>query len=375
MTPEVGSALVSAGGSLFGGIFDTIFGANEAAKQRNFAREMYAQQTADNQLAATVAFNRQNYLIDKQNDYNSYGNQRKLMEEAGYNPNLMASGSAGSAVSNSSTAAPQAATATPMQYQAFKSELGHTIADSARLYAESKLMEAQAKKVNAESGVVEPLAASAIALNDAQKAKLVKEADNVERTNKLFDATYLNQVKESQLRVDLSKKQLEFFDAQMYNMAQRLNMDKQTFEYNYNVRWPKEVEELATKIGCNKAAAAMYYSNAALQMSMKAGQDIMNGYNKAVFGSEKYQQNVRALAYYNALKAKYQGVNINADTDYIYARTLSEQKGYPYLKSIPWSESRGDNLFGIGSNSSRSGSMIMNPTLTPDFTKSNPFFY
>ncbi|UPW41416.1 DNA pilot protein [Dipodfec virus UA06Rod_4] len=59
---------------------------------------------------ATKAYERQRALIQSDRDYNSYANQRKLMEAAGINPNLMLSGMAGTATSHANTQAPSAGT-------------------------------------------------------------------------------------------------------------------------------------------------------------------------------------------------------------------------------------------------------------------------
>ncbi|UPW42028.1 DNA pilot protein [Dipodfec virus RodF1_16] len=59
---------------------------------------------------ATKAYERQRALIASERDYNSYSNQRKLMEAAGINPNLMLSGMAGTATSHANTQAPSAGT-------------------------------------------------------------------------------------------------------------------------------------------------------------------------------------------------------------------------------------------------------------------------
>ena len=58
---------------------------------------------------AELSFQRQKQLIDAQNQYNSYSNQRKLAEQAGLNPNrIFDQGAAGIATSSSSTNPPQA---------------------------------------------------------------------------------------------------------------------------------------------------------------------------------------------------------------------------------------------------------------------------
>lgn len=101
--------------------------------------------------AATTAFNRQRQLIQEQNEYNSYANQRKLMQEAGYNPNSLVSGSAGTAVSSGSTNAPQAEIPSPIPMQAAKFQLAQDFANIKSVLADAKLKEAQTEKTNSET--------------------------------------------------------------------------------------------------------------------------------------------------------------------------------------------------------------------------------
>lgn len=99
----------------------------------------------------TLAFNRQRQLINEQNDYNSFANQRSLMEQAGYNPNNLVGGTAGTAVSSSSTNV-GAASAAPSHGMIAPdlSALGN-IANIGLTTAQTALLNAQAKKVDSET--------------------------------------------------------------------------------------------------------------------------------------------------------------------------------------------------------------------------------
>ena len=99
----------------------------------------------------TLAYNRQRQLINEQNDYNSFANQRSLMEQAGYNPNNLVGGTAGTAVSSSSTNV-GAASAAPSHGMIAPdlSALGN-IANIGLTTAQTALLNAQAKKVDSET--------------------------------------------------------------------------------------------------------------------------------------------------------------------------------------------------------------------------------
>lgn len=102
-------SIISGGASLLGGI-GSMFSRNKANKENMaFTREENQKDRDFNHNEAELSFNRQKQLIDAQNEYNSFANQRKLAETAGLNPyRLFDNGASGTAVSSSSTDAPQA---------------------------------------------------------------------------------------------------------------------------------------------------------------------------------------------------------------------------------------------------------------------------
>ena len=101
------SPAIQAFGSIAGGLFGKKGSDNAAKLQYKIAQET----NANNYKIAQEnnAFNER--MVDKMNDYNSAVNQRKRLEEAGLNPNLMMNGgSAGIA-----TSAPSADTSSVQQ--------------------------------------------------------------------------------------------------------------------------------------------------------------------------------------------------------------------------------------------------------------------
>ena len=99
----------------------------------------------------TLAYNRQRQLINEQNDYNSFSNQRSLMEQAGYNPNNLVGGSAGTAVSSSSTNVGSASAAPSHGMIAPDLSALGNIANIGLITAQTGLLNAQAKKVGSET--------------------------------------------------------------------------------------------------------------------------------------------------------------------------------------------------------------------------------
>lgn len=99
---------------------------------------------------AELSFQRQRQLIDEQNQYNSFANQRKLAEQAGLNPNrIFDQGAAGIATSSASTDSPQAS---GMPGRSFSPVLSAQDIQSASAAA---LNFAQAKLTNHQMGLTD----------------------------------------------------------------------------------------------------------------------------------------------------------------------------------------------------------------------------
>lgn len=149
--PLLAAGLIGGVGSLIGSLFSS--GSNAAAVNATNRANM-AINKMNNQFnhdENTLAYNRQRQLISEQNEYNSFANQRKLMEQAGYNPNNLVGGTAGTAVSSSSTATNAASAAPSHAMQAPDLSALGNIANIGLTTAQAKLMEAQAKKVGSET--------------------------------------------------------------------------------------------------------------------------------------------------------------------------------------------------------------------------------
>lgn len=103
--------LVDIGSNLLGGL-GNLFSFNSQRKaqeeQQAFIKEQNMLQRTFESQEAQKAYNRQVDFFNLQNKYNSPSNQRKLMEDAGFNPYSMYGDVAGGSVSTGSSSAPQA---------------------------------------------------------------------------------------------------------------------------------------------------------------------------------------------------------------------------------------------------------------------------
>ncbi len=139
MDPLIGGALVSAGGSLLGNLFG-----NSAQKQANkLTYKMFQEGNAFNREERIAAQNWQKQMLDYQNAYNTPLEQRKRMQEAGYNPYLSQISSNLSAGASSS---PQASASGAGSIGAFKPDMSG-ISQAANMLFQNPLMRTQVDKI------------------------------------------------------------------------------------------------------------------------------------------------------------------------------------------------------------------------------------
>lgn len=143
MIGALGSAAIGAIGGAISGNKSNKANIRENQKDRDFQHK-----------EAELSFQRQKQLIDEQNQYNSYANQRKLAEQAGLNPNrIFDQGAAGIATSSASTDAPQASGMPGRSVSPVLSAQDVQSASAAALnFANAKLANKQEEAVGAQIG-------------------------------------------------------------------------------------------------------------------------------------------------------------------------------------------------------------------------------
>lgn len=138
--------IASGASSLIGSTVGGILQNNAIKKQNEMIREENALNRKFANEEATNSYLRQKHLMKMQMDYDSAVNQRKRLEEAGLNPNMMMDG--GNAGSVSSQSAPQANQPSSIPYQAQRYEWLQNLSKNA---AEIALLQAQAAKEKAQA--------------------------------------------------------------------------------------------------------------------------------------------------------------------------------------------------------------------------------
>lgn len=119
-------------------------------KNRQFVNEQNElnRQFAHNE--ASLAWQRQLEMTDKVNAWNSYSNQRKLLQSAGYNPNALFNSSSTLSASNGGSTAPQASTPSTFNYPAFRLD-PISFSDIALKMSQAKNIDADTLKKNQET--------------------------------------------------------------------------------------------------------------------------------------------------------------------------------------------------------------------------------
>lgn len=139
MDPLIGGALISAGGSLLGNLFG-----NSAQKQANkLTYKMFQEGNQFNREERIAAQNWQKQMLDYQNAYNTPLEQRKRMQDAGYNPYLSQIAPNLSAGASSS---PQASSAGAGSIGAYKPDMSG-ISQAANMLFQNPLMRSQVDKI------------------------------------------------------------------------------------------------------------------------------------------------------------------------------------------------------------------------------------
>ena len=139
MDPLIGGALISAGGSLLGNLFG-----NSAQKQANkLTYKMFQEGNQFNREERIAAQNWQKQMLDYQNAYNTPLEQRKRMQEAGYNPYLSQISPNLSAGASSS---PQASSSGAGSIGAYKPDMSG-ISQAANMLYQNPLMRTQVDKI------------------------------------------------------------------------------------------------------------------------------------------------------------------------------------------------------------------------------------
>lgn len=304
---------------------------SSAVSDKKAAKTMMYEQMDYNSAEAQKARDWQMKMFNASNEYNSPSNQRKLMEQAGFNPYQLGAqfGSTSAAASAPSTSSASAGSLPNYQ----RPDFGF-FAQAAMDAAQIDLMRAEANKTQAEANNIDLDAEtnraylrSMTGLNDAEIGRIQQLTREVELNANWLEVTFDMRVDDLSKAIDLKGAQKDLFDKQisiaLYQLEQIMPLERDQLYKYVNEVMPKEIKLLEEKImteGATREAAcaqaACSYANAMLYKSMKSGQDTKNKYDKAILLSDDYQHAVIEQA--------------QNDAEYAGARAFNEGEGYPY---------------------------------------------
>ena len=297
--PLVAPAIIAGAGSLIGGLFGAVGSSSAAKYQLQAARET-------NQMNYQIAqennaFNQR--MWEKQNAYNSPVEQRRRLEQAGLNPNLMMNGGSAGTAETAPTAdtsgvqqVPDIGSTIANGYQQFGNSLSSAASQIAGMVYNNGLQQANVNKAQAE----------------AQSAS--QDARYKELQNQFAASQFLADLREKQYRGLIAKSDYEYLRDSMQDRLDSVKFQNtltgsQSSYYNQmaglvdvqrqiahvNLDWlPREkqaglaatlqnVRTMVSQMHLNYAQAKNAYAMAALNYAQEAGVRINNRLQDSIF--------------------------------------------------------------------------------------------
>lgn len=343
--PFVAPALIAGAGSLIGGLFGAVGSSKAAQYQLQAARET-------NQMNYQIAqennaFNQR--MWEKQNAYNSPVEQRRRLEQAGLNPNLMMDGGSAGTAETAPTAdtsgvqqVPDIGSTIASGYQQFGNTLSSAASQIAGMVYNNGLQQANVNKAQAE----------------AQSAS--QDARYKELQNQFAASQFLADLREKQYRGLISKSDYEYLRDSMQDRLDAVKFQNtltgsQSSYYNQmsglidvqrkieqtNLDWlPREkqaglaatlqnVRTMVSQMHLNYAQAKNAYAMAALNYAQEAGVRINNRLQDSIFDLSVGMAENQYLKGYAEQDQFRRGLNLSVAQ---YGAGLVSQGSYPTPK-------------------------------------------
>lgn len=256
MDPLIGSALVGAGASFLGNLFN--FGSQNKANATNLKIAQMNNQFNERMMEKQMAYNTD--MFNRQNEWNSASSQRKRLEQAGLNPYLMMNGgNAGTAANTLGVTAPTAAPASVVAPQLDTSSIGESVRNiiSASSTKESNDNLRMLTKTGYDLAEYEKMLKKAMA-DDYRKSREVKEQQRqaLERINILEDSNL------NSLELELRQRSVEQQFKALYQKEQVISMVMQNaFQ---SARLPYAKVFASNEVAMQAAEICLAYANGAL---------------------------------------------------------------------------------------------------------------
>lgn len=345
VNPLVAPAIISGAGSLLGGLFGSGGSVKAAKYQLQAARET-------NQMNYQIAqennaFNQR--MWEKQNAYNSPVEQRRRLEQAGLNPNLMMNGGSAGTAETAPTAdtsgiqqVPDVGSTIASGYQQFGNSLSNAASQIAGMVYNNGLQQANVNKAEAE----------------AQSAS--QDARYKELQNQFAASQFLADLREKQYRGLIAKSDYEYLRDSMQDRLDSVKFQNtltgsQSSYYNQmsglidvqrkieqtNLDWlPREkqaglaatlqnVRTMVSQMHLNYAQAKNAYAMAALNYAQEAGVRINNKLQDSIFDLSVGMAENQYLKGYAEQDQYRRGLNLSVPQ---YGAAVVSQGSYPTPK-------------------------------------------
>lgn len=348
------SGIINGIGSIAGGLIAKKGSDNAARIQYKIAQET----NANNYKIAQEnnAFNER--MVDKMNEYNSAVNQRKRLEEAGFNPYLMMDGGSAGTATTAPTAdtssvqhAPDIASSISQGSIALGSSISNAASQIASQVYNQNLMDANVRKVNADAATSEQDKLYKEIQNHFAAAQFLTDLRLKRMQGKLTEQDYLFAKNSMEDRLDSVKFQntVSGSQASYYNQLAGL-YDVQRQIEETNLKWlPKEKQAalsatlqntltMASQMHLNYAQAKSALAMAALNFANEQNVRLDNKLKESVFDlsvglvENQYEKGRAEAGQYLG------GFNLSQPNAAAYAigtagRQISGKERTPYLKT------------------------------------------
>ena len=261
--------MIPAVGQIGASVINAVSANNQLQKQFEQQKALYMQQFKDQQQ-----------MIREQNEYNSYANQRKLMEEAGLNPMLM--------YQNGTSGALQSEVANPQVPNApLKVGLGQSLGQgidrgiqTMMSLAQIRLLESQIKKNESETEGQNILNRYTPQQYEQQ---LRKGEIDIEYTKSLIDKV-ANEIAEGNSRIDVNKEQAKLLTAQFSETKLR------AIAHVYDIEYTKANTSLVQQKIASELLEQSLYS---YRKALMSAQTLEAGARTANINSETFRNEWR----------------------------------------------------------------------------------
>lgn len=297
--PLVDPSIISGVGSMLGGLFGAAGSAKAAKYQLQASRET-------NQMNYRIAqennaFNQR--MWEKQNAYNSPAEQRRRLEQAGLNPNLMMNGGSAGTADTAPTAdtsgvqqVPDIGSTIASGYQQFGSSLSNAASQIAGMVYNNGLQQANVNKAQAEAQSASQDARYKELQNQFAASQFLADLREKQYRGLIAKSDYEYLRDSMQDRLDSAKFQNSLTGSQASYYSQMAGLvDVQRKIEQTNLDWlPREkqaglaatlqnVRTMVSQMHLNSAQAKNAYAMAALNYANEAGVRINNKLQDSIF--------------------------------------------------------------------------------------------